>query len=91
MTKKSVFRDSEIGKEQSLAQAYALSGGNMDTSTTWEKIRDWLVLPRPEYCDAHGHKVAGWDEATEHVQHGRCIRCGQELYKLEPNDQVLKH
>ena len=60
----------------------------MDTSSTLEKIKDWLVLPKPDYCDSHGHRVAGWYETVEHVQHGLCARCGQEIYKLEPEYDI---
>ena len=58
----------------------------MNLCNTFEKIQDWLVLPKPEYCDKHGHKVSGWWEAPDHVEHGVCDHCGQEMYKPEPHE-----
>lgn len=63
----------------------------MNTSSTLEKIHDWLALPKPEYCDKHGHKITGWCETADHVEHGICARCGQEVYKPEPRDRMSRH
>ena len=62
----------------------------MDISRRLEKIQVWLFLHELNYYDKHRHEVPGQCKTLEFVQHGVCIRCGQELRKLEFHDHISK-
>ena len=59
-------------------------------SSRLEQIKSWFFLLTSEYCDEHGHRVFDWYETVDHVEHGVCGRCGQELYKPEFHDYISK-
>ena len=62
----------------------------MDISRRLEKIQVWLFLHEVDYYDKRRHEVSGQCKTLEFVQHGFCIRCGQELRKLELHDHISK-
>ena len=53
----------------------------MDPSSVCARVQDWLVLPKAEYCEKHGHLVRRWGTLFNGDQYGSCDRCEQMVFR----------